>query len=297
MEHTEREAWRATLGYWLACGWEFRSGSRLEFDASPPRARVGQRGVGVSVTPTLPIPAIASPGHGPVEVDVNRAIPKPPSLPPVVASELPWPAPVPGSERPALLAAMATDVAGCSRCSLAHTRTRTVFGVGNPNARVVFVGEGPGAEEDAQGEPFVGAAGKLLDQMVRAIGLQRADVYIANVVKCRPPGNRNPQAEEVAACQEYLFRQLAIIRPQILFCLGKFAILCLTGHADAVGKARGRPFSWRGIPVIASFHPAYYLRTPLRKRAAWEDLLRLMKQLRALESQGAENHAETPPPV
>ncbi|MEO5352031.1 MAG: uracil-DNA glycosylase [Magnetococcus sp. XQGC-1] len=202
----------------------------------------------------------------------------PPPLP-VVPVEVPWSDPTPGEQRPGLLAGMAEEVRGCTRCPLAKTRNQTVFGVGNPEASVVFVGEGPGAEEDQQGEPFVGAAGRLLDQMLRAIRMQRSEVFIANVVKCRPPGNRTPHMEEMVACQGYLFRQLEIIRPQVIFCLGKVAILCLTGHADAVGLARSKPFVWHGIPVIASYHPAYYLRTPSRKRAAWEDLLRLTKLL------------------
>lgn len=182
-----------------------------------------------------------------------------------------------------MMEAMTRDVASCEQCTLSKTRHKTVFGVGTPDAPVVFVGEGPGAEEDLQGEPFVGAAGRLLDHMLRAIALERSKVFIANVVKCRPPGNRNPQADEISSCQTYLFRQLELIRPKVIVCLGKFAILCLTGHAGTVGKARDQTFSWRGIPVIASYHPAYYLRTPRRKRAAWEDLIRLMKVLEQTE--------------
>lgn len=186
---------------------------------------------------------------------------------------------VPSVERPALFAKMAGEVASCEKCVLAKTRTKTVFGVGSADAPVVFVGEGPGAEEDLQGEPFVGAAGRLLDQMLHSITLQRAQVFIANVVKCRPPGNRNPHMNEISSCQDTLFHQLETIRPKAIFSLGKFALLCLAGYSDAIGRARGKPFSWRGIPIVASYHPAYYLRNPGRKAAAWEDLIRLTKLL------------------
>ena len=190
---------------------------------------------------------------------------------------------VPSVERPAVFAKMVEEVASCEKCLLAKTRSKTVFGVGTPDAQVVFVGEGPGADEDLQGEPFVGAAGGILEQMLRSIALQRSQVFVANVVKCRPPGNRNPSMEEISLCQGYLFRQLELIRPKIIFCLGKFALLCLTGYSDAIGRARGKPFFWRGIPIIASYHPAYYLRSPGRKSAAWEDLIRLAKLLEQAE--------------
>ncbi|MBF0162058.1 MAG: uracil-DNA glycosylase [Magnetococcales bacterium] len=297
------EEWQATLAYWLECGIEFRSGERLEFFTPPSRRRGGgevaktQRlstgapspAPGRPVPPSPPQPlstGAAPPAPGrPLSLSGRRSDPPQPSPPPspppqpVQGVDLPWSPPLPAAERPPVLTKLAAEVENCSRCPLAKTRTQAVFGVGNPNAEVVFVGEGPGAEEDLQGEPFVGAAGRLLGHMLHAIGLQRAEVYIANVVKCRPPGNRNPHPEEIVACQEHLFQQLAIIRPKVIFCLGKFAILCLTQHRDSVGQARGKVWSWRGIPVIASFHPAYYLRTPLQKRAAWADLLRLRKQL------------------
>lgn len=202
----------------------------------------------------------------------GRSVPELPPLPPVTPLE----------ERPPRLAELAVHVAACRQCDLHKTRTQTVFGVGTPTTPVVFVGEAPGADEDRLGEPFVGAAGKLLDAMIRAVGFQRSEIYIANVLKCRPPGNRNPLPEEVALCHGYLSTQLEIIQPRLLFAMGKFAISALTGHDGPVGAARGRTYLWRGIPVIPTYHPAYYLRQPGRKRAAWEDLLRLLEALEKL---------------
>ena len=147
-----------------------------------------------------------------------------------------------------------------------------MFGEGDPRARVMFVGEGPGAEEDRTGRPFVGQAGALLDAMIFALGFERRQVYIANVVKCRPPGNRDPQDDEVAACAPYLDRQIAFIRPQIIVALGKPAARRLTGSAAPISALRGRWASYLGIPVLPTFHPAYLLRTPLAKREVWQDL-------------------------
>lgn len=279
-------AWQATLEYWLECGLEFRSGEQLEFFTPPPRVRGGYGSPALSTEPPSHFVSSDPPFHSVAVVTDPVVVTPVPTQPPILITEqydAPLPELLPAADRPALLAQLAAQVASCDKCVLAKTRTNTVFGVGNPNASVVFVGEGPGEEEDLRGEPFVGPAGKLFDCMLRACALDRSQVFIANVVKCRPPGNRNPQTAEVAACRTYLFRQLETIRPKIIFCLGKFAILCLTGYADSVSSARGEPFFWRGIPVIASYHPAYYLRTPGRKRAAWEDLIRLMQQLKQME--------------
>ncbi|MBF0131351.1 MAG: uracil-DNA glycosylase [Magnetococcales bacterium] len=179
---------------------------------------------------------------------------------------------------------MAQSLAQCTQCNLAHMRTNMVFGVGSAVAPVVFVGEGPGAEEDLRAQPFVGDAGKLLDKMIHAIQLQRKHIYIANVVKCRPPANRNPLPPEIEQCQPFLFEQLETIRPKVIFALGKFAIACLTGLSGPIETIRGQTPLWRGIPVIPSYHPAFYLRTPSRKKAAWEDLLRLKAMLAEPES-------------
>jgi DNA polymerase len=161
---------------------------------------------------------------------------------------------------------------GCRRCRLADKRSTIVFGEGHPDAEVMFVGEGPGADEDRTGRPFVGQAGQLLDGMIRALGLDRRDVYIANVVKCRPPGNRDPQDDEMGACAPFLERQVELIRPQVIVALGRIAAQRLTGTSKPIGALRGSWTSYRGTPLLATYHPAYLLRQPLEKRRAWDDL-------------------------
>lgn len=171
-------------------------------------------------------------------------------------------------------ATMRTRVANCTACGLHQGRTQTVFGVGDNNAQWMVIGEAPGAEEDRQGEPFVGRAGQLLNAMLLAIGLQREEVYIANVVKCRPPGNRDPAPEEAAACEPYLKRQIALIKPKVILVVGRIAAHNLLKTDAALGTLRGKHFSYAdtGIPVVVTYHPAYLLRSPREKRKAWEDL-------------------------
>ncbi len=166
------------------------------------------------------------------------------------------------------------EVAACTICALHASRTRTVFGVGDRCAEWLFIGEGPGFEEDRQGEPFVGRAGKLLDKMLVAIGLDRSRVYIANTVKCRPPENRNPRPEELAACNGYLQRQISLIRPRIIVALGGVAANTLLRTENPVGKLRGKVYRFdeTDIPIVVTYHPAYLLRSPLQKKASWEDL-------------------------
>jgi uracil-DNA glycosylase len=182
------------------------------------------------------------------------------------------------AERPAELAALQAEVAGCKRCAqLAATRIQTVFGTGSPTARLMFVGEAPGAEEDRIGEPFVGRAGQLLTDMItKGMGLTRAEVYIANVLKSRPPENRNPLPDEIANCLPYLERQIAIIRPEYLCLLGAIAAQALLQTGVSVGRLRGRWHRYRGIPTVVTYHPAYLLRNPAAKKDAWEDLQMLM---------------------
>ncbi len=169
--------------------------------------------------------------------------------------------------------------AACTRCKLCTLgRSQIVFGVGNPKARLMFVGEAPGEDEDKKGEPFVGRAGQLLTKIVEAIGMTRDQVYIANVIKCRPPDNRNPEPDEVAACEPFLFRQIDVIQPKVIVPLGKFAAQCLLKTVDPITKLRGRQFDYRGTMLIPTFHPAYLLRNPSAKREVWED----MKKVRAL---------------
>jgi DNA polymerase len=172
-------------------------------------------------------------------------------------------------------------MAGCGRCTLAKRRTTVVVGEGDPHAAVLFIGEGPGAEEDRSGRPFVGPAGKLLDAMIFALGLERREVYITNVVKCRPPGNRDPEEEEMAACAAFLDRQIELIKPRLIVSLGKPAARRLTGSSKTITALRGRWASYRGIPLLPVFHPAYLLRQPLEKRSAWQDLKAVAAKLAA----------------
>jgi DNA polymerase len=168
----------------------------------------------------------------------------------------------------------------CSRCKL-HTlgRKQVVFGVGNPHADLMFVGEAPGADEDIQGEPFVGRAGQLLTKIIESIGLRREDVYIANVIKCRPPGNRNPEPDEVEQCEPFLFRQIDTVKPKVIVALGKFAAQCLLRTTDPITRIRGREFKYRDAILIPTYHPAYLLRTPSAKREVWEDMKRVREIL------------------
>ena len=165
-------------------------------------------------------------------------------------------------------------VRSCTKCALHGTRTQTVFGVGNHRAQWMFVGEAPGADEDRQGEPFVGAAGKLLNAMLAALGLKREEVYIANVLKCRPPNNRDPQTDEVEQCEPYLIRQIELIQPKLIVALGRHAAHSLLKTDQALARLRGQRLSYQNIPLVVTYHPAYLLRTPSDKRKAWEDLRR-----------------------
>ncbi|HEV3121183.1 MAG TPA: uracil-DNA glycosylase [Isosphaeraceae bacterium] len=188
---------------------------------------------------------------------------------------------LPAAERPAQLALLAAEVARCTRCpQLASTRTQTVFGEGSPTARVMFIGEAPGAEEDRTGRPFVGRAGQLLNDMItKGMGLNREDVYIANILKSRPPENRQPMPDEMAHCMPYLERQIEIIRPEFLCLLGLVAATGILGTTLSLSRQRGRWLSYRGIPTIVTYHPAYLLRNPASKKEAWEDLQMLMKAM------------------
>jgi len=204
------------------------------------------------------------------------------------------PAPFPGSERveevgkpkavcppydsaadgshPGTWEDLQAEVVACQSCPLHRTRTQTVFGVGDRQASWMVIGEAPGEQEDLQGEPFVGRAGLLLNEMLRAIGLQREQVYIANILKCRPPGNRDPQADEVAACESFLQRQLTLLRPRLILAVGRIAAQQLLKTTTPIGKLRGSVHDYQGVPLVVTYHPAYLLRSPLEKRKAWGDL-------------------------
>jgi len=179
----------------------------------------------------------------------------------------------------ASLQAIREDLGDCQRCKLHEHRRTIVFGEGNPRAKLFFVGEGPGAEEDATGRPFVGRAGQLLDKIIAAIGLKREDVYIANIVKCRPPGNRTPERDEVETCEPFLFRQIACIKPLVIVALGSPAFQCLLRTREPITRARGQWRDLNGIRLMPTFHPAFLLRSPDKKREVWEDMKKVRDYL------------------
>jgi len=203
-------------------------------------------------------------------------VPSPLSAPMTASEPETPPAPVPAQvfkDRAAALEAVRIDIGDCTRCKLHRLgRKQVVFGVGNPSARLMFVGEAPGADEDMQGIPFVGRAGQLLTKIIEAIGLTRDEVYIANVIKCRPPQNRNPEPDEVDTCEPFLFRQIDVIHPKVIVALGKFGAQTLLKTLDPISRLRGRVYEYRGAKLIPTFHPAYLLRNPASKREVWEDM-------------------------
>lgn len=192
----------------------------------------------------------------------------------------------PAAGRPETLADIRADLGDCRRCGLAAGRNHIVFGAGNPRAGLVFVGEGPGYEEDRQGEPFVGAAGQLLTKIIQAMKLSRKDVYICNIIKCRPPGNRNPAPDEIAACSPFLERQIAAINPGFICALGTFAAQTLLQTTIPISKLRGKFHSYRGVKVLPTYHPAFLLRNPERKRDVWQDVQKLMREMDGEKGEG-----------
>jgi uracil-DNA glycosylase family 4 len=224
--------------------------------------KVPARGGPTAGAPSVvPAPSLANPAHADPDVPSSRY---------TTAGK--------GCGSPALLG-IRRELGECTRCKLAGTRTHVVFGVGSSCAEIMFVGEGPGADEDQQGEPFVGKAGQLLTKMIEAMGFRREDVYIANVVKCRPPGNRNPEPDEIAACEPFLRAQIAAISPKVIVALGKFAAQTLLRDTTPISKLRGRWSSYEGVKLMPTFHPAYLLRSPEEKKKAWEDLQLVMREL------------------
>jgi uracil-DNA glycosylase family 4 len=186
---------------------------------------------------------------------------------------------LPAAQRPAALAAVRDLIGECQRCQLAQGRNKIVFADGDPNAQIMFVGEGPGADEDAQGLPFVGRAGQLLNNMIAAMGLKREQVYIANIVKCRPPQNRKPEPGEANTCMPFLERQIEIVRPRVLVALGATAAAYLLGMRGSIASMRGRIHDYRGIQTVVTYHPAFLLRDPTQKKEAWKDLQMAMSAL------------------
>ena len=208
-------------------------------------------------------------------IQETPAIPprKPISAPPQIAAA------VPKEDRASALRMIREEIGDCTRCALHKGRNKLVFADGDPNARLMFVGEGPGADEDAQGLPFVGRAGQLLNNMITAMGLKREEVYIANVVKCRPPGNRTPEPEEANTCTPFLFRQIDVVRPEVIVALGATAATYLLGQRQPLAGLRGRVHSFRETKLIVTYHPAFLLRDPRQKKEAWADLQIAMREL------------------
>jgi DNA polymerase len=249
--------------------------SEREVEASPAVARldppVTQSGRESAERPAIEVasvkPGVQSGLFGETEAPVpaRQAVPSPSlvSITPVDES----------------LAAIREDIGDCTRCRLHEQRKTIVFGEGDSRARLMFIGEGPGSEEDLTGRPFVGRAGQLLDKIIEAIGMRREEVYIANIVKCRPPGNRTPERDEVATCEPFLFRQIAIIRPEVIVALGSPAFQCLLRTRDPITRSRGQWREWNGIKVMPTFHPAYLLRSPDKKRETWEDMKKVRDYL------------------
>ena len=237
-EHLRYYAQLGVEGFSRDAAWRSRAGTRV----APPTA---------AVTP----------------VDTAASVP----LPPGPAAQ-----PVRGPGESDALAAILEDIGDCTRCKLHSGRTNLVFGVGNPHAALMFVGEGPGADEDAQGIPFVGRAGQLLTKIIQGMGYERDDVYIANVVKCRPPGNRNPEPDEIAQCQPFLMRQIEAVSPRVVVALGKFAAHTLMNTTEPITRLRGRFQKLGDVLVMPTYHPSYLLRNPSAKRDVWEDMKQVM---------------------
>ncbi|MBG9388818.1 uracil-DNA glycosylase [Caenimonas aquaedulcis] len=249
------------------------------------RAMLAEMGVRLFEAPSAP-PAVAPAASA---VSLAPIPPAPEARPQPAPSESPAARRVPVPQDPARAAAieaMSWDeleqaVAGCEACGLCASRRNTVFGVGDRQADWLIVGEAPGENEDLQGEPFVGQAGKLLDNMLRSLGLDRGNkVYIANVLKCRPPGNRNPDPQEVAQCEPYLRRQVQLLQPRIILAMGRFAVQALLGSDEPIGKLRGRRHEYMGIPLVVTYHPAYLLRNLPDKARAWADLCLALELMR-----------------
>lgn len=272
----------------------------------PPVAKIALLPVEVSAPPAAPVPAAVIPERPaklPVSVSMTETTPevtapdmaqKPVVKPQMVIDQAEQAtaavAAVPPASRPEKkdsrseriteLQVLSQKVAQCTRCTeLAATRTQTVFGVGNPEARLVFIGEAPGADEDAQGEPFVGQAGQLLNKIIEAMKLKREEIYICNILRCRPPGNRLPSPEEAGHCREYLDGQLGIIKPEYIVCWGACAAQNLLNVVSSIGKMRGRFYQYNGAKVLCTYHPSYLLRNPAAKKDVWEDMKFLMREM------------------
>jgi len=264
--------------------------ARLRFYRDLGLTELYRRPVDPAKIPSFPTQVLEEAAATPATVPDTPPVAAPPApalLPeePPIPPRKPFPAPpevggiVPPAGRAAALRAIQEEIGDCTRCALHAGRNKIVFADGSPTARLMFVGEGPGADEDAQGLPFVGRAGQLLNNMITAMGLKREDVYIANVVKCRPPANRTPEPEEAHTCSPFLFRQIDVVRPEVLVALGATAATYLLGQKQPLAGLRGRVLSVRGTRLIVTYHPAYLLRDPRQKKEAWADLQIAMREL------------------
>jgi uracil-DNA glycosylase len=268
------EALRAHAEWQQACGTQALPAA----GGAPLSGRASQLG-SAPVAPVAPVE--------PVEPPIRQPPVQAPA--PASAASSPPATLLPPEDRKRRLEVLAEEVKGCTRCALHEQRTQTVFARGHGSSGLCFVGEGPGADEDQQGFPFVGAAGQLLDRMIAAMGIARDDVYVCNIVKCRPPKNRAPEPEEMNACMPYLTEQLSLIEPQVIVALGKTAVQGLFGTAEGITRIRGRWRLYQGrIAVMPTFHPAYLLRNPAAKREVWADLQLVLKQMgRSVPGKGA----------
>ncbi len=266
---------------------------------TPPLAQAAPGAPEPPLTPgTTPAPHVAEPASpAPLRAVTRQTVTPPPTPAVPAAAAMPAGPPTAAPLRPEVAAldwpALREAVAACRACGLCETRRQTVFGVGHPQAHWMVVGEAPGEQEDQQGEPFVGAAGQLLDRMLAALQLTRSTegdapaaqrVYIANTLKCRPPRNRNPAPLELAQCEPFLLRQIELLRPRLILAMGRFAVQALLRSEEPIGKLRGRVHRYHGVPLVVSYHPAYLLRTPSDKAKAWDDLCLAAGVARAKEN-------------
>jgi uracil-DNA glycosylase len=236
-----------------------------------------QRRLGAELYLTAAPAAVEERPAGRAATVAERRPERPPARPSREAEDRELPAAP--SDPPAALQALAEEASRCVKCRLCRTRTNVVFGTGSVGAELAFVGEAPGRNEDLQGEPFVGEAGQLLDKIIAAMGLERSEVYICNMVKCRPPSNRQPSPDEIAACEPFLIEQLDLVRPKVIVALGSVAAQALLRTEESIGRLRGKFFRYHDIEVMPTYHPAYLLRTPQAKRVVWEDMQKVQEKL------------------